>query len=425
MRIKCLFGVVLCLAVFFIPSIKTLECNIVNNNNKEICAYDHTETENQVASCLVPGELNAKLFCYRDTTDARCGEQGCIYADVELSTASAFRLSIYESINEIAYELSVSEESENSEKKRKLRANNTKNVQNTLLNEKPIKINVTLTNSTMNNDVKIARLAIKKVSYTLNYHITANLLQLAEQTPRTEILMNKLTCNIMVEEPEEEIINFHLEIIIVVFLVIFYIIVIIIAWKCKHEDDEHDEHKPKAEVEVNKKTGIQVMHVDDAVNDTKEAKSVMFEELPEERRYSLNKRRATGYVRETKIAIPEGIEKTLRRKSVQFNSDLVSVRKMSSRTHDTHDDDDEDDNNEDSDYDEYKTEAIKKMALNMRRKSMQIGPEFFKELKGKPAKQTISPMEDAALKAIANKKRRASAAYAVQKARSLNVSDSD
>lgn len=408
------------------------------------CVVDERDTEARATSCLLQDNLKIlTLSCERDLRDKNCGNNGCISASFNFKDASNKKIN-FDEIHYVQYIVSANKEEDFQEKM----SHRKTTVQNNLVGEP-------LYNVSLNNDTGGALLKIRYVSYFYEYKICVDpFISISTEHPD---LKEVLCCKILLEEPEEEIITFNLEIIIIAFLLIFYIIIIVMAWKCKHkhEDDHMIVEKPISVIEnkdeLPKRNKIEIHHVDETdqnievivqdpiLRSSKKKKvilpTVMFDDINGEddeenmRRYSLNKRRATGFAvprqnikksEPTDIKkIQDEVQKNLRRKSVQFNKNLVDVRKMSSRMPDSDNDDDKDD---DYSPDE---EAVKQQVLNIRRKSMLLGPEFFKDLpKKKAAKNdTFNPVEEAARKAFANKNRRASAAYAVQKAKSLNVSD--
>jgi hypothetical protein len=423
----------------------SLKWNITENY---ICVADERDTEAQATSCLLQKKI-LTLSCERDLHDKNCGNNGCISASFNLKSDSEKQIN-FDEIDFVQYIVSVNKEKDFEEKM----SHRKTTVQNNLEGESLYKVS-------LNKQTREALLKIRYVSYFYEYEICVDPFIIDADIPSDILDLKKvLCCKILFEEPEEEIITFNLEIIIIAFLLIFYIIIIVMAWKCKHkhEDDHIIVEKPIPVIENKKelpqRNKIEIHHVDDTdqnievivqepilkSNNKKVVQpTVMFDDINGEddeeniRRYSLNKRRATGFAiprQNIKKSVPmdiktdikkikDEVQKNLRRKSVQFNKNLVDVRKMSSRMPDTDNDDDKDD-----DYtpDE---EEVKQQELNVRRKSMLLGPEFFKDLpKKKTAKNdTLNPAEEAARKAFANKNRRASAAYAVQKAKSLNVSD--
>ena len=413
-----------------------------------ICVYDEIDTETQTTSCLFTNKTWVfSLSCERDINDKNCGNNGCISASFELKNISKNPEDLsYLKIYSVKYTVKVNKDEEEQKKIK----NRKTEVQNILKDNSSQIVSLNLN--------KEALLKIKSVSYFYEYTIfvdpSVNISTDDPEYSYFEKLKDILYCKIIFEEPEEEIITFHLEIIIIAFILIFYVVIILMAWKCK--DTHHDKPifvtKPIIQTEhkneTPKRTKIEIQHVDD--NDqkievivenpiliSKQKKvvqpTVMFDDHDDEenmRRYSLNKRRPTGFVaprQNIKQSAPtdikkiqDEVKKNLRRKSVQFNKKLVDVRKMSSRMPDT----DTDDDTHSTDFTPDQEVIIQK-ELQIRRKSMLLGPEFFKDIpKTKaPKNGTSDTAEEAARKAIANKARRASAAYAVHKAKSLNVSD--
>jgi hypothetical protein len=439
-------------AILFVLALK-VEFNlslkwIINDNYN--CVVDERDTEARATSCLLQKKI-LTLSCERDLHDKNCGNNGCISVSFHLKSDSEKQKINFDEINFVQYIVSVNKEEDFQEKM----SHRKTTVQNNLEGESYYSVS-------LNNQTREALLKIRYVSYFYEYKICVDpFFTIATDNPDILDLKKVLCCKILFEEPEEEIITFHLEIIIIAFLLIFYIIIIVMAWKCKHkhEDDHIIVEKPipviENKKELPKRNKIEIHHVDDTdqnievivqdpiIKSNKKKvvqPTVMFDDIncddDEEnmRRYSLNKRRATGFgvprqnIKKSEPTdsktdikkIQDEVKKNLRRKSVQFNKNLVDVRKMSARMPDTDNDDDKDD-----EYTIPDEEAVKQQELNVRRKSMLLGPEFFKDLpKKKTTKNdTFNPAEEAARKAFANKNRRASAAYAVQKAKSLNVSD--
>ena len=426
---------------------------LIQDTDKFICASsDLSEQEKQSINCKTDiSKINfiGNLFCSRDAEDKLCGNNGCISAEFKLA-----RLSIDYNITFVKY-IVTNEMIEESKKKV---ANYKLSVMNTM--------NETIKNVSLSeNEEKTALLKISSVSYFYTYKVCVDpfsgISGLSDEDQRElQMLAENFCCTVEFEEPIDKILTFNLEIIIIAFLLIFYVVIVVMAWKCK---DEHVDHHGKSFVkpisiisrdEPNhenvspKRTQIQIRHVDDdkqhievVVENPIETRkksirpTVMFDDQIDEdeeevRRYSLNKRRPTGFASSLKSGLPkdikkiqEEVQKNLRRKSVQFNQNLVDVRKMSSRAI-------VDSEDEQPKYTTYTQdeEHMKQKELHIRRKSMLLGPEFFKDVPKKKIKapttnDTMDDMEEVAIRALANKARRASAAYAVQKAKSLNVSD--
>ena len=76
-------------------------------------------------------------------------------------------------------------------------------------------------------------LRIANVTHDLKYDICVNLL--FEDDFKEVSRLNKLCCHIVIEEPEQEVISFNLELIMIGFLVIFYFLIIFMSWKCPHQ----------------------------------------------------------------------------------------------------------------------------------------------------------------------------------------------
>ena len=268
-----------------------------------ICVYDRTDDETQLVDCYIARKnWKTNLFCERNINDKNCGNNGCISASFELKDLSENRSKLDE-ISFVQYSVSIEKKAQ--EKSKRI-------IQNVLNGSSTY--NVTLHSDL---DVKGAVLKVKSISYFYEYKICVDpFFNTSIKDPEYlefEYLKEFLCCIILLEEPEKEIITFHLEIIIIACLLIFYVAVILMAWKRK--DTHQDKHLIRKKSIAKKVQSLKVKNPLENIEVVVQNGNIT-EKGIQDSKSSTEK-------------IQEEIQKHLRRKSDQYNINLFYVRKMS------------------------------------------------------------------------------------------------